>query len=405
MDISTERGVTPTEEGRSGGLAAGTNVLGADGSSPVEQLVRGDRIYAMEPLSRTVKLKRVVDVDRIEPAAAVDIDAQRARLRLAPGQYVPFVTDDIDLVRYQRANRLNERHRYRFISEWDPLGSPRTEVVDLTDHATEYEIVAEYNGSHGHSFRAALPAGCEPKRRHKQVGYAFDPATFDVYREAIDAESTALGIRTGAKERPRPYRFAGDDFIQLLGWFVTEGSIYTGSDRNSASVKIAQETPRYRDTIRRLLDRLGIAYREDDRSFRIGSNCYGQIFSRLCGSDSRSKRLPSLVWDCSSAQKRLLLETLLAGDGNEKRTYYTVSNRLAGQVLRLCVETGVTPAYHSRDDWRVYCRHVPSGFNTSTHCSWVDATQPYYRIVLEDYPLFLAGRNGTFQWLTAAAIA
>lgn len=405
MSTPTEAGVTPTETERSGGFAAGTDVLGSDGKQPVERLSSGDRIYAMEPTSRAVKLKRVTAVERTEPAAAVVIDAQRANLRIAPSQYVPFVTNAIDRIRYQRADRLDERHRYRFIADWSFIGATRTERVDLTTYADPVEFVARYDGMHGHTFRAALPQGCEPKRRHRQVGYSFDPETFTANRADIEAVATSIKARTGPKERPRPYLFDGDDFLELLGWIVTEGSIYTGSSRDTATVQIAQEKSEHRATILSLLDRLGVTYSQSDQAFRIGSKLYGQVFTQLCGADSRTKRLPELVWDCSTEQKRLLLNTLLAGDGNANRTYYTVSDRLARDVLRLCVETGITPAYHHRDRYRVYCRHVAGGFDTSTHCSWGDATRPYYQVVVEDYPLILAGRSGTFQWLTAAAIA
>ncbi len=359
----------------------------------------------MEPHSRATKLKRVTSVERGNPAVAVSIDAQRLELLVAPDQYIPFVTEAVDQIRFQRADRLDERTRYRFISEWKPLTGTRVDVVDLTTLTGQFQAVARYDDVHGHTFRAALPTGCEPTRRHEQVGYEFDPETFEAYRDAIESEATTVGIRAGPKHRPRPYRFDGGAFIELLGWIVTEGSIYTGSDRDTSTVQIAQDTPRYRKQIQKLLEQLEIEYYEVKGGFRFGSKLYGDIFAQLCGDDSRSKRLPPFVWEASLKQKRRLLETLLAGDGDDKRTYYTVSDQLAGQVLRLCVECGITPAYHRRDDWRVYCRHVPGGFTEPTHCSWVETSRPFYQVVVEDYPLVLAGQHGTFQWLAAAAVA
>lgn len=81
-----------------------------------------------------------------------------------------------------------------------------------------------------------------------------------------------------------------------------------------------------------------------------------------------------------------------------------MSEHLAGDVLRLCVETGITPRYQRCRDRRVYCRHVPNGFISSKHCHRIATEQPYYRVTVADYSTILAGRNGTFQWVAAGAV-
>lgn len=210
--------------------------------------------------------------------------------------------------------------------------------------------MARYDDRHWRSFRAALSDGCEPKRRHRQVGYAFDPETLARYREVTEREATAVRIRSKVKQRPRPYRFDGDDFLELLGLFAAEGSVYDFLDCTSQEVTIAQEAPRHREGITQLFERLGIEFHHDDHSFSFWSELYGELLEKLCRNGGRSKRLPQLVWDCSAAQKQLLLDTLLAGDGNNDRTDYTVSEELARQVVCLCVETGTTPGYDRRYD-------------------------------------------------------
>lgn len=90
-----------------------------------------------------------------------------------------------------------------------------------------------------------------------RVPYSFDSTAFEQYRDAIVSEAISTGIREGKNQRRQPYRFDGDDFVEFLGWFVTEGSVYWSKQRRTASVQIAQKTERYRTKIQSLLQRIG----------------------------------------------------------------------------------------------------------------------------------------------------
>jgi len=51
------------------------------------------------------------------------------------------------------------------------------------------------------------------------------------------------------------------------------------------------------------------------------------------GRGTRNKRLPAFVFGRGCPQREHLLATLLAGDGNNRGTYYTASDELLGGVL------------------------------------------------------------------------
>jgi DNA polymerase I len=253
---------------------------------------------------------------------------------------------------------------------------------------------------HGRSFRAALPNDCTPVQRNGYTGYTFDAATFEKYREEICNEGAETSIRSAKGHRRQPYQFDGDDFIEFLGWFVTEGSVYWPRDRQTASIQIAQKTERHRRQIESLLHRMGFKPHQQENGFRFGSYLYGQLLRDLCGDDSHSKRLPDLVWSFSTEQKELLLEILLFGDGNEYGTYYTASDRLAGDVLRLCLEVGYKPRYVCRrGTWQIFVNEVNDGFDTDTHLSTELYDGLLYQLTVEDDPIVMAGRNGRFQWV------
>jgi DNA polymerase I len=304
-----------------------------------------------------------------------------------------------------RAGSFAEREYYRFIKEWYPPRQERLDTIDITDHLKTFQARATTD-RHGNTFRAALPAGCEPSYVNSHSGYHFDAVTFKRYQSEIEAVADEVSVREGLNQRTRPYRFDGDDFIEFIGWFVTEGSIHWRDGKRTATVFIAQDTPKYRRQIRALFGRLGISVSETPKRFAFGSMLFGVLLKSMCGKDSRTKRLPQFVWRLSTEQKRLLLDTLLAGDGSRNRIYYTISERLAHDVLRLALELRYKPRYTRRESgcWRVYLSRGNNCFRASKALSSVDSRTLLYQLVIEDFSAVIAGRDGRFQWIGVSGV-
>jgi DNA polymerase I len=217
-----------------------------------------------------------------------------------------------------------------------------------------------------------------------------------------------------------PRTYDGDDFLELLAWYVTEGNVYTSSEKrygeqvrgSATTVQIAQNAvPDGGDggdsdhaRIGSLLDRLGIDYYADDRSYQFTSKLLGDLLERLCGEDSFTKRIPDLVFEASEAQKRGFLETLVAGDGDrqvESWRYTTSSERLRDDVLRLCTHLGETASYnHDSGSWRIYCTEgAKNSFRMHRSGSRSTADDGVYCVTVADNNTLLAGRNGKFQFV------
>jgi len=259
---------------------------------------------------------------------------------------------------------------------------------------------------HGHTVRRKLPNECEPVRRNSHIGYCFDPETFKRFQTELECLATAVTIHAGLNARRRPYRFDGDDFVEFLGWFVTEGSTTESTTSNTISIKIAQEDSEHRPAIRDLLERMGLNISSNSRAFEFASTVFGQLFESLCGTGSHNKQLPSLVWNIATDQQSLLFETLLAGDANAEGIFYTASDRLAAQMCRLHVELGLKPRRSCRrGTWRVSGRDVNDGFQFSQNVDFVPSLGELYRLTVTDYPTVLAGRNGMFQWTGVSGVA
>jgi DNA polymerase I len=251
-----------------------------------------------------------------------------------------------------------------------------------------------------------LPDGCEPCRANSHYGYFFDAETFKTYQNELEALAERVTVHAGRNHWHRPYRFGGDDFIEFLGWFITEGSVTSRDNSDSAVVQIAQELPEHRRQIASLLERMDLSVDTQDRSFSFGSVLFARLLTQLCGSGSRDMHLPEFIWECSTEQKELLLRTLIDGDGHESTKYYTASRQLAEDIMRLQVELGMKPRYGRNGDiWRLSLSTIRDGFKSSRNVSFIQVTEPMYQLTIEDFSLIMAGRNRAFQWIGVSNIS
>jgi DNA polymerase I len=340
-----------------------------------------------------------------DPDEVVSIDNRRADLRVAPTHPIYYCTKSLPRARVTLARDLSERLQYKFLHRWRSSPDRRLTTIDLTDFTDRYQARVNYD-CHGSTFRSQLPEGCEPIRGQGHGGYYFDAATFKQFQAELESLGTTVEICSGSNSRGRPYRFDATDFLRFLGWFITEGSVYWSNTRRTASVKIAQKTPRYRQSLRRSFDRLGLSVSRSAEGFSFGSIVFAELFERLCGNESGTKRLPWFTWDLCSAQQRVLLNTLLVGDGNDRGTYYTSSDTLSHDLLRLCLELGIKPQYYRRGEmWRLPTSVVADGFRSDRNVQRTAYEGSFVRLTIEDFPAVLAGRNGNFQWVGVRRVA
>lgn len=391
-----------------GGLSGKTEILTTDGPVAVAGLEIGDQVYALNASTKVLKPRPVTEIERIEyQGPLVHADARRIDWLLHPDQRVPYRTDSIDRIRFQRAGDLDEIGMYHLVNDWRSPTRPPLETVDITDFVDEFEAYVEID-CHGHTFRAALPEGCNPKDRNQFTGYHFDAETFKQYQESIESLGTEVTIRDKKGHWRRPYRFDGDDFIRFIGWFVTEGSLIPSMNRDSTTISISQKTSEYREQIEKLFERLDIDVQVSKGSYAFSSNLYARLLKSMCGDGCRQKRLPDFVWNLDTEQQELLLEVLMDGDGNDWKAYYTTSRQLADDVLRLCIETSRKPRYsfkERRGSWEIYVGKINDRLSSKRQVSVTEDKKRLYRLTVDDYSLVMAGRNGRFQWVGISEIS
>uniref|UniRef100_A0A6C0D5V4 DNA-directed RNA polymerase n=1 Tax=viral metagenome TaxID=1070528 RepID=A0A6C0D5V4_9ZZZZ len=137
-------------------------------------------------------------------------------------------------------------------------------------------------------------------------------------------------------------KYKMDDWLQLLGMFIADGST-----NNRAAVLSAHKQRKVNFNID-ILTKLGIEYYHDSFNgyFAINIGKYREIYNELKKHSvgALNKSLPEYVWNLSQRQSIILLEALMEGDGHTYADgfsrYGTISMKLANDVSRLAVHCG-----------------------------------------------------------------
>ena len=140
-----------------------------------------------------------------------------------------------------------------------------------------------------------------------------------------------------------------DDWLELLGMFIADGST------NSGAVYISCYKPRKVEFNSAYLKRMNIVfhYNPDYGQISIKKGPYPEIYEHLgqLSVGALDKVLPNYVWSLSQRQSRILLNALLEGDGCHQKykgnkcetnfsRYMTISIKLANDISRLAVHCG-----------------------------------------------------------------
>ncbi|MFB6171861.1 MAG: DNA polymerase domain-containing protein, partial [Haloarculaceae archaeon] len=405
-----------------------TDVLTPAGVRSIRDLDVGDEVYSLDPESMQLEVKPVVETHAYPGyrGELVDIQTTKADFRVTPNHRMLVRKNDRngeswDEYRFVEAGELNANSHYELPHDWAGPSGDALDVVDLTRLAEgDYEVWVRPS-IHGRTFTTEL--GWTPRRVPKadrgETGYVFTAEEFERHREYIEEVSEASYVHAEPGHKWVPRTYDGDDFLDLLAWYVTEGSVYTSDVKqfgehfrgSSTTVSIAQDAIADggngggdHATIGALLDRMGFDTYVDDRGYQFTSKLLGETLERLCGGTSSEKRIPDLVYGASQRQKRRFLDTLVAGDGDRNVNswrYTTSSERLRDDVLELCAHVGQTANY-GRDSgsWRIYC--TENGKNSvRMHRSGSRSTaeEGVYCVTVADNHTLLAGRNGTFQFV------
>jgi len=407
-----------------------TEVLTPGGVRNIRDLAVGDEVYSLDPDRMKLEVKPVTETHEYPNyrGELIDIETSEIGFRVTPNHRMLVRKDESNGVswppddyRFVEAGELDDATNYQLPHDWSGPGGSRIDEIDLTELIDDgFETWAD-NEVHGHTLAAEV--GRYPKKVQKAdldtTGYVFPAAEFREHRTYLDANCSAFRIHAEPGRKWIPMRYDGDAFLELLAWYITEGSVYTSEEkefgeqfRGSATiVSIAQNARAVPDggesdhgAIGSLLDAMGFDYYVDESGYQFTSKLLGTLLERLCGANSHEKRIPDLVFEANEEQKRRFLDTLIAGDGDRRKRswrYSTASDELRDDVLRLCAHLGLTASYTRGDGaWRIYVTEDSKNtLRMNRSAEETTAEDGVYCVTVADNHTLLAGRNGKFQFV------
>lgn len=119
-----------------------------------------------------------------------------------------------------------------------------------------------------------------------------------------------------------------DAFVELVGWFVTEGNCYSEECRNYVRIAIFQNDGEKADRIRQCLITLNVNFgetrrpsrQEDNRNTQLVFTIGKELCNRLLAVAQDKILSPSFIIALSSSQRMMLINTMIDGDGFRRKT-------------------------------------------------------------------------------------
>jgi DNA polymerase elongation subunit (family B) len=350
-----------------------TEVVTVDGIRHVEDIEVGDRVYSLNPDTGEVEIK---------PVTATQAQPYEGPMVEIKNRHTDFLVTP----------------NHRFLTQKFTSG----EYTDLA-WETASDMLEDRIRRRLPSLRP-LPAADEP------------PSSISLsatcHRLAIDHKTGPRGIKERRQQaRWQPDEYALAEWLRMLAWFATEGTLYKSKAREYESghvrgvsyrTTLCQKNKDGREQIADLLDRVGITYSSGRNGHSFCSRILYEVLEAECGTDSFSKHLPPWIFRLAPEQLQIVFDVLMRGDGNARGDRYTSSSdQLAEDFIRLAMHVG-RRAFHMPNDGshRIQVNKVRGQRPTvkPEHRREVDYSGMIYCLTVADNHTVLAGRNRTFNW-------
>lgn len=152
-----------------------------------------------------------------------------------------------------------------------------------------------------------------------------------------------------------------DDFVRLIGWIITEGHFY--DNNRGISIYQSEYNKKYVLEIRNILQNLGLKYSEYSR-FRENSQFRQYEFyihkqsSEFIIPFLKTKRLElELVLGLNNKQRKLLIDTLMKGDGSKMTQFYQKDKVTCDNFQIMCLLCGIKASVRKKGE-NIYTVYV-----------------------------------------------
>lgn len=145
--------------------------------------------------------------------------------------------------------------------------------------------------------------------------------------------------------------FSAEDWATFLGWYIAEGCTSKGTVQISLHDKHSRGN---KNSLSSILEKSGSHVRDTPRQLTFTNSKLASWLDANTGKGAYGKRIPDEVFTWKTRYLRLLLESLVEGDGTWRTPssghYVTVSRELADGVMRLAQHCGFRATLDERQD-------------------------------------------------------
>ena len=193
-------------------------------------------------------------------------------------------------------------------------------------------------------------------------------------------------------------------FAEFLGYFVSEGWLLDNGSHRWV-IGLRQNKGVVEQEMQRCLDKMPVNWQRLERNdgtvtWQVFDKALWHWLKEQVGAGAINKHLPSFVKSWEPALLNVLLEALIDGDGNRRGKsagYYTMSKRLADDVMEIAIKAGYTCHIRRQMKSGVYPLAIKRtrliAINAARHVSRVDYDGLVWSPEVPN-ETFVARRNG-----------
>lgn len=392
-----------------------TEILAEDGIKLLKDVKVGEKVWSINPQTFEAELKEVEKTYEydIKNQEFYNINHKRFSQGITEGHKMLGYNDNKCF--FEEAKDFTKRKRVKIPGH---LSSDVSSVwIDLLDYvdSSKYELLVLHDQDL-RKLKNEFPQVVFKKAPTIKGGSYIMSSWNEHVKELCNKNYTVLARCKRSKLCSAvPVRVANSSFSDFVGWYLSEGSIYTSTTRKydnitrgvSHKITISQDEGidnSYRqdisDTLNFLfMDSLKCQIYQDKKGFQFSSDLYKDIIDNHFGSKFNKFVSKEMM---SSLNLRNVLDSMYKGDGTKNQRRYTISCKntsLFNSYLEMLIKTGRMFTYSIDSGcYRIVDKEGDITLK-DTNTTKSKYSGKVYSLTVKDNHTVYAGLNGNLGWI------
>lgn len=388
-----------------------TKIMAQTGSTSVTELELGDLVYSINPETLQIELKPIVALHRYPYSGLmVHYENKRHDFLVSPEHRMLLKRDVGKGYEFIQAGCLKRRSVNRWVfppySAMKGLVRSETSLWDYQDIDATVHVKPNKKWASTFEKDKDFRYIGNSSGYHVRASHIVDPGKLEADKDC------GVFMKNARRSHDLPWHFATDDWLELLGWYISEGCILYDWKANYRAIALTQK--HYKKEIESLLVRMALPYSvkynpQGVATFSIPHHAVFNYCMKNCGDKAEHKHIPAELFELDSSHLLHLFKTLMLGDGSNTDhrvigKYSTISPFLARDFQQLCIHLG----YKTRivfEDGKSSIYRVFIYSNKRRSCIKRDVIdfKQYdgfiWGVTVADNETVLAGRNNKFEFV------